>query len=148
MTKNRHRIPCYFLSLLMLTFAGCTVAGSTTNKHATNAPVPIAASGSVVRPFAITDPKDKASVDRNIITVSGTGARPGDIIKLDVITDRIYPQDGTFQIGPDDGWTYSPCYIYGQGAYRLHHKIIAKLIRGGKLVDQFIVNDVRGPEPQ
>jgi hypothetical protein len=92
--------------------------------------------------FAITYPTSNSTVDRDIITVRGEGALPGTTVDIDVFTDSWYPQNGAAQINKDGTWAYSPCYLKGQGSFRLHHNIRARLMRDNQQVESVTVYDV------
>jgi hypothetical protein len=98
--------------------------------------------------FAIIEPKTKNEVDRNIITVKGVGAKLGDSITVEVLTNKWWLQNGQYNIKPDGSWTYSPCYLMGRSNFRLHHSIKATLMRGGSAIATSIVEDIKAPEPQ
>jgi hypothetical protein len=85
--------------------------------------------------FAIISPKTNAQVDRDVITVHGIGAHPNTtVVEIDVFADGWYPQSGAAQIGQDGNWAYSPCYLKGQGSFRLHHNIRARLMQNGQQI--------------
>lgn len=92
--------------------------------------------------FAITYPKDNATVGPDVITVRGTGAQTNTTVEVDVFTDAWYPQSGTAQIGADGSWAYSPCYLKGQGASKEHHNIRARLMKDGQQIDVVTVYDI------
>ncbi len=95
--------------------------------------------------FAITVPRAGQQVGTNVITVKGAGAKPGDSLRVQVMTNQWYIQDGSHEIGADGIWSYSPCHLSGQGQYRLHHSIKAELIRKGKVVATSTVDEIKAP---
>jgi hypothetical protein len=92
--------------------------------------------------FAITYPTSNTAVDRDIITVRGTGAQPNTAVEIDVFTDQWYAQNGAAEISGDGSWAYSPCYLKGQGSYKLHHNIRARLMQNGQQIAVVTIYDV------
>jgi len=95
--------------------------------------------------FAITYPTSNTVVDRDIITVRGTGAQPNTTVEIDVFTDQWYAQNGAAEISSDGSWAYSPCYLKGQGSYKLHHNIRARLMQNGQQMAVMTVYDIAVP---
>jgi len=94
------------------------------------------------REFAITYPASNSKVNRDIITVHGTGAQPGTTVEIDVFTDTWYTQNGAAEIRGDGTWSYSPCYLKGQGSFKLNHNIRARLMSNEQQVAVVTVYDV------
>lgn len=110
-------------------------------------PVPESVPQSEISEFVITEPVDRAKVDRNVITVKGTGALEGTLIVVEVFTDQWYLQDGRYEIEKDGRWTYSPCFLKGKGAFKFHHNIRAKLLKNGQVLATSTVYDIAAPAP-
>ena len=137
------------LTCLTLSLVGCNNRGGaspTSSPMSTSTQTPSRSFSPTT--FAITDPQKGSEVDRNIITVKGVGAKSGDSIVMEVLTNQWWLQDGKYDIDPDGSWTYGPCYLMGKGAFRLHHTVKAKLMRGGNVVATSIIDEVKAPEPK
>ena len=137
----------HFAAVIMLsaiTLSGCasgepTPQGDTlkTSAPVTNAPTVHTSSTQ----FGITFPKEGAIMDQDIITVRGTGAQPNTTVEIDVFTNDWYPQSGTPQVSGND-WSYGPCYLKGQGPYKLHHNIRARLMKDGQQIGLAMISDI------
>jgi FlaG/FlaF family flagellin (archaellin) len=92
--------------------------------------------------FAIAYPTSNSLVDRDIVTVRGTGASANTSVEIDVFTDQWYPQNGYAEISSDGTWAYSPCYLKGQGSYKRHHNIRARLMQNDQQIGVNTVYDV------
>jgi hypothetical protein len=92
--------------------------------------------------FAITSPRSGSSVDQDIVTVTGAGAVTGATVEIAVFTNDWYAQTGLAQIAADGSWAYSPVYLKGQGPYRSHHNIRARLLKDGQQIAVATVYDV------
>jgi hypothetical protein len=114
-------------AVLLALFAGAGCGGSDTPQKEEPGPGPIPPSGT----FAIISPGNASSVDRDVITVRGTGATMGSTVEIDVFTNDWYAQNGTAEIANDGTWAYSPTYLKGQGSYKEHHNIRARLMSNG-----------------
>lgn len=84
------------------------------------------------QPFAITWPTNGEVVSTSpigTITIRGVGAVPKSKIEVSVKTDAWNPQTYNAQvnINSDGTWTFEPCYLKGQGDYKKHHTIQAKM---------------------
>ena len=92
--------------------------------------------------FAISFPTDNSTADTDIVTVRGTGAPADASVEIDVFTNEWYPQNGTSEIDPEGNWAYSPCYLKGQGSYKRHHNIRARLMLHNQQVAVKTIYDV------
>ena len=81
--------------------------------------------------FKITYPESNSTVRGEVIEIEGTGATPGAVVEVSVLTNKWYLQDGIAEINDDGSWTYAPCYLSGKGQYN-NHSIKVRLIKGGK----------------
>ena len=85
-----------------------------------------------VAELEITYPRSNSSVRGEVIEIEGSGASPGAVIEVSVLTDRWYPQDGTLTVEADGTWAYGPCYLSGAGTFN-RHSIRARLIEHGQV---------------
>ncbi|HEX5715194.1 MAG TPA: hypothetical protein VF179_03480 [Thermoanaerobaculia bacterium] len=135
--------------LIAFFFIGCSVEQKPQEKPPSDAQSdgPSSSSQKQDVKFDITEPQSGTEVDRNIITVRGVGASPGDSLKVEVLTNEWYLQDGSFDIGDDGTWTFAPCNLKGRGNFRLHHAIKVSLLKGNEVIAFDTVDEITAPEP-
>jgi len=91
--------------------------------------------------FAITSPKDNATVPGSPIVIRGEGAEPGTTLEVRVLTNAWYPQDGKGAINRDGSWTYGPVHLGGQGQYN-NHTIEVTMIKNNQRGDTVTVSGI------
>lgn len=91
--------------------------------------------------FAITSPHDNERVQSDPIQVTGVGADPAGRLEVTVFSNKPWPQNGTASINANGTWTYSPCYVSGEGIYN-KHTITVTLVMNGQRVATASVHGV------
>ena len=94
-------------------------------------------------PLKIDYPANGARVSGKVIELRGSGADPKAQIEVSVLTNEWYVQNGRATINADGTWSYSPCYLSGQGQYNNHTVRVTLIANGNRTVSARVRGIVR-----
>ncbi len=90
----------------------------------------------------VTYPTPNSTVPGEVVQVKGVGADPAATLKVEVLTNQWWPQDGVAHVNADGSWTYSPCHLSGKTPYN-NHTIRVTVVRNGQTLRSAEVSGVR-----